>query len=165
MDVCGIDPGLEVTGYAVVRVEGDSPTLLEAGTLTTRRSDELPSRLVNLASAFAEVLNQWHPVAVGVEQLYAHYKHPRTAIQMAHARGVLLAAASQDNVVVHSLSATHVKKFLTGNGRASKQQVQMAVQAMFRLPALPEPNDVADAIAVACCCANHLTSATLEVCQ
>ncbi len=163
MDVCGIDPGLEVTGYAVIRVSGDTSSILDAGTLTTSRKVALPERLVQLSDDFEEVLAQWQPFAVGVEQLYAHYAHPRTAIQMGHARGILLAAAQRAGAQVHSFGATRIKKYLTGNGRASKTQVQQAVQAMFGLPGLPEPNDVADAIAAACCCANELASSKLEV--
>ncbi|MCY2926240.1 MAG: crossover junction endodeoxyribonuclease RuvC, partial [Planctomycetota bacterium] len=88
---------------------------------------------------------------VAVEKLYAHYKHPSTAILMGHARGVILLAAEQAGVGVRNLPATHVKKSLTGNGHASKLQVQRAIQAVCHLSALPEPPDVADALAIALC--------------
>ena len=162
MDVCGIDPGLETTGYAVIRAAGDSPSVLDAGVFTTRPADLLPQRLVQLADDFEEVLRQWRPALVGVEQLYAHYKHPRTAVQMAHARGVLLSAAHRSGAAVRSFSATHIKKYLTGNGRASKTQMRQAVQALFNLPVPPESADVADAIAVAFCCAAQPATSTLE---
>jgi crossover junction endodeoxyribonuclease RuvC len=86
-----------------------------------------------------------------VEQIFAHYQHPRTAILMAHVRGVILLAAAQRGVTTHSLSATTIKKTITGSGRAPKTQMQRVVQQELRLAKLPEPPDVADALAVALC--------------
>lgn len=156
MDVCGIDPGLAVTGYAVVRMNGDNPCILDAGCLRTTKAASLPARLVQLVEDFEEVLSQWQPSAVGVELLYSHYRHPRTAIQMGHARGVMLYAARRQGIRVFAYGATHVKRYLTGNGRAGKVQVQRAIQSLFGLPAPPEPNDVADAIAIAYCCGREI---------
>jgi crossover junction endodeoxyribonuclease RuvC len=96
-------------------------------------------------------MDQFRPQAVAVEQLYAHYDHPRTAILMAHARGVVFLAAAQRGVPVISYNATRIKKTVTGNGRAPKDQVQRAVQRELGLAALPEPPDVADALAAALC--------------
>jgi crossover junction endodeoxyribonuclease RuvC len=86
-----------------------------------------------------------------VEQLYAHYQHPRTAILMAHARGVVLLAAGQTGLPVISYNATRIKKTVTGSGRAGKDQVQRTIQRELGLGALPEPPDVADALAAALC--------------
>jgi len=88
---------------------------------------------------------------MAIEQIHSVYQHPRTAILMAHARGVMLLCAAQHRVPVEGYSATRVKKTLAGSGRASKQQIQRAVQQELGLAALPEPNDVADALAVAMC--------------
>ena len=88
---------------------------------------------------------------VAVEQLYSHYEHPQTAILMGHARGVIFLAAGQRGLPVISYAATRIKKTITGNGRASKEQVQRTVQRELGLPQLPEPPDVADALAVALC--------------
>src|SRR5262245_36148097 len=82
------------------------------------------------------------------EDLYAHYKHPRTAIRMGHARGVVLALAARNGLSVAHINATQIKKMLTGNGHASKGQMQRAVAGTLRLACLPEPHDVADAIAI-----------------
>jgi crossover junction endodeoxyribonuclease RuvC len=97
------------------------------------------------------VLDQWKPVAMAVEQLYAHYEHPRTAILMAHARGVYFLAGGQRNIPVISYAATKVKKLVTGSGRASKEQMQHAVARELGLAGPPEPHDVADALAIALC--------------
>jgi crossover junction endodeoxyribonuclease RuvC len=111
----------------------------------------MSERLEQLYRDLTEILGELKPDLVAMEQLYAHYKHPRTAILMGHARGILLLACQQAKVSVRSVAATHVKKSLTGNGHASKLQVQRSIQAAFRLPALPQPPDVADAMAIALC--------------
>ena len=88
---------------------------------------------------------------VAVEQLYAHYNHPRTAILMAHARGVIFLAAAKHSLPVVSYNATSIKKTITGHGRASKEQMQQAIMSELSLPKLPEPHDVSDALAAALC--------------
>jgi crossover junction endodeoxyribonuclease RuvC len=97
------------------------------------------------------VIDDYAPEAVVVEQLYAHYDHPRTAILMAHARGVILLAAAQRELPVVSYNASRIKKTITGHGRASKEQMQHTMQRELGLPHLPEPADVADALAAALC--------------
>jgi crossover junction endodeoxyribonuclease RuvC len=162
MDVCGIDPGLERTGFAVLRVDGRTTTILDAGFFKTNPRDDLAVRLAHMQVDIEQVLDRWSPGRVGVEQLYAHYKHPRTAILMGHARGVFLAAAARRDIPVDSYNPTEVKRFLTGNGRASKVQMQRAIKATLGLDYIPEPNDVADAMAVAVCCANSQTRGRVE---
>src|SRR5262249_4304003 len=98
-----------------------------------------------------EVIEQFRPDVVAVEQLYAHYNHPRTAILMAHARGVIFLAAGLRGLPVVSYSATRIKKTITGNGHASKDQEQRTIQRELGLDKLPEPADVADALAAALC--------------
>jgi len=101
--------------------------------------------------ATAESLREAGVEPVSLEELYSHYKRPRTAILMGHARGVIYLAAAQAGVPVSSYSATQVKRILTGSGRASKGQVQRAIQRELRMVSLPEPPDVADALALAIC--------------
>jgi len=151
--VCGIDPGLGVTGYAVVRAEGASPTIVDAGVCRFDPRESLAARLAAVERDITAILSEHQPALLAVEQLYSHYNHPRTAILMGHARGVIFAAAGRLGIEVRSYSATRVKRYLTGNGRANKPQMQRAIQAALGLPALPEPADVADAIAIALCAA------------
>jgi crossover junction endodeoxyribonuclease RuvC len=149
--ILGIDPGLQVTGYGIIET---GPFVREAGiikSLEGRRSVEVASRLLCLYNGIVEVLDQYRPDVMAVEQLFAHYQHPRTAILMAHARAVMLLAASQRGLPVVSYNATLVKKTITGSGRASKEQVQRTIQRELGLAKLPEPADVADALAVALC--------------
>lgn len=149
--VLGVDPGLQRTGYALVRTIGpcDQWQLREAGVIRLDRRRSLPERLVDLEAHLAAILQQHAPPVLACEELYAHYRHPRTAILMGHARGVILALAQRRGVQVLSISATHAKKLLTGRGHAAKAQVQRAVAISLRLAQVPEPHDVADAIAVA----------------
>jgi crossover junction endodeoxyribonuclease RuvC len=158
--ILGIDPGLHITGYGLVEIGAAAARIVEAGTLRTDAKADLAGRITSLYSDLTELLAEMKPDVVAIEQLYAHYKHPRTAILMGHARGVLLLAAQQTGVVVRHLAATNVKKSLTGNGHASKLQMQRAIQAICHLDAPPEPPDVADAIAIALCAGRHGPLAT-----
>jgi crossover junction endodeoxyribonuclease RuvC len=105
---------------------------------------------------FKAIIKKFKPDLVTVEELYSHYAHPKTAILMGHARGVILQSAAEAKIEVKSFSATRIKKAITGNGRASKMQVQRAIKSLLGLQKLPTPADVADAIAAAICCANEL---------
>ena len=157
--VLGIDPGLNLTGYAAVDFAANGPGIVEAGTLRTDAKAPLARRIAQLHAELQQVLAELRPDLAAIEQLYAHYKHPRTAVLMAHARGIVLLACQQASVAVRSLAATKIKKNLTGNGHASKRQVQRAVQAVCKLDDLPEPPDVADAIAIALCAGTTKLSA------
>jgi crossover junction endodeoxyribonuclease RuvC len=126
-------------------------SLLEAGVIRLTRARSLPERLVELEAGLDAIIAAYHPAALACEELYAHYRHPRTAIQMAHARGVILALAARHGLQFLPVAPTHVKKLLTGSGRAGKRQMQRAVMVSLGLPVLPEPADVADAIAIALC--------------
>ena len=156
MRILGIDPGLQVCGYAALEAGLQGENLIEAGVIRTDRQLPLEEKLHRIAQDMEALLNNLTPDVVAVEQLYAHYAHPRTAILMGHARGVILQCCAEHRIDVKSFSATKIKKATTGNGRASKVQMQRAVQSLMSLPELPEPNDVADAIAVALCCANNM---------
>ncbi len=156
MRIVGIDPGLEVTGYAVLDCAGGEVSIVDAGVIKTNRRWELAKRLVVLSQELGELLDEHEPGVMAVEELYSHYRFPRTSILMGHARGVILEAAGKLDIKVMSYAATRVKKSITGNGRASKEQVQMAVKAEFKLSKTPKPADVADALAIGLCCAKEL---------
>src|SRR5580700_3592087 len=111
MRVLGIDPGLQITGYGVVDFKR-KPELVGGGVLRLDAKASLASRLVELESELGELLEEYKPDVCAVEQLYAHYKHPRTAILMGHARGVILLAAERRGVRVEQVSANRVKKSL-----------------------------------------------------
>ncbi len=156
MRILGIDPGLQVCGYAVIEANSGQEELIEAGVFRTDGSVSLERRLAQIAEDTNSILEKFAPGIVAVEELYSHYKHPKTAILMGHARGVILQRSADAEAEVKSFAATRIKKSLTGNGHASKMQMQRAIQSMLSLAKLPEPADVADAIAVALCCANEM---------
>ena len=121
--ILGVDPGLEVTGYAVVEARPAGPRVCEAGVIRSAEGRPQPtwhSVFVALYNGIVEVIEQFQPEVVAVEQLFAHYEHPRTAILMAHARGVIFLAAGQHDLPVVSYNATRIKKTITGSGRASQ---------------------------------------------
>lgn len=150
--ILGVDPGLQRTGYAFLSGSGPASVVLrEAGVVRLNPRASLETRLVELEQALRELIEVHRPDRLVCEQLYAHYKHPRTAILMGHARGVILLVAASRGVEVSSVAATNVKKLITGSGRAGKGQVQRAVAQALRLPTLPEPHDVSDALAMALC--------------
>jgi crossover junction endodeoxyribonuclease RuvC len=128
--ILGIDPGLGITGYGVIDIGSQPPQLCEAGILRTADDDAeiLPEKVLSVYNGIVEIITQFAPEAMAVEQLYAHYDHPRTAILMGHARGVILLAAAQQKIPIVSYAATQVKKIITGNGRAPKEQVQRTIQ-------------------------------------
>ncbi|MHC4118195.1 MAG: crossover junction endodeoxyribonuclease RuvC [Planctomycetota bacterium] len=161
MRILGIDPGLHVCGYACLEAERGEEKLIEAGVIRTERDDVLERRLNRIAADIESLLGSFGPEVVAVEELYSHYAHPRTAILMGHARGVILQKCAEAAVEVRSFSATRIKKSVTGNGRASKEQVQRTIRTILCLSELPEPNDVADAIAAAMCCANSTKGVTI----
>lgn len=158
MRILGIDPGLQVCGYACLDTSREQNRLIEAGVMRTPAGLPIEARLNQIAEDTESLLRTFKPDVVAVEELYSHYAHPKTAIMMGHARGVILQKCAQEAVEVRSFSATRIKKSLTGNGRASKEQVQRTIQTLLSLPMLPEPNDVADAMAAATCCANSMNS-------
>jgi crossover junction endodeoxyribonuclease RuvC len=149
--VLGIDPGLHRTGYAVVQYNGKESDLKEAGVLKTKETDTLQLRLKSIYDSVQEVIEEFHPDSVVIENLYSHYSHPLTAVIMGHARGIIFLCAADHNLPVVCYAATRIKKSVTGNGRASKMQVQRSIKSIMKLGHLPEPSDVADAIAVALC--------------
>ncbi|HMP02639.1 MAG TPA: crossover junction endodeoxyribonuclease RuvC [Gemmatales bacterium] len=148
--ILGIDPGLHVAGYAVLAGPARGPELLEAGVIRSAGTT-MPERLLSLYRGVGEVIAQFQPQVMAVEELYAHYDHPRTAILMGHARGVFLLAAAAAGLETAAYAATEVKKLIAGHGRATKEQMQLVIQREFHLATPPDPPDVADAIAVALC--------------
>jgi len=159
--VIGVDPGLNVTGYGVIDCRGADVKLIEAGVLRSPRSrgDNLPPRLESLFSGLRELMEEFHPQAMCLEEVYTHASYPRTSILMGHARGVICLAAEMTGIPVVSLSAKRIKQAVTGNGNASKLQVQRAVQHYFTLDHTPHPPDVADALAAALCYVNWVRHA------
>ena len=150
--VVGIDPGLGVTGYAVVDAGPRGAFVVEAGVIRTKGAKSaMGDRLELIHNGVLEVLDAFPAAALALEQVHSHPRHPRTSILMAHARGVIVLAAALRGVPVFGYAAARIKKSLTGSGKAPKEQMQHAIKTELGLDRLPEPHDVADACAVALC--------------
>lgn len=149
--ILGIDPGLNTTGYGVIRVSRGQFQLIEAGIVRSKAKASIEERLMEIHTGVTEVLQQHKPDFLALEQLFSHYSRPKTAILMGHARGVICLAAGTAGIAVKSFEPTKVKKVMTGNGHAPKHQIQLAVKLQLNLAEVPEPADVADALAIAVC--------------
>ena len=156
MRILGIDPGLQITGYGVIDYDRARPKLIDGGVIRLKPKTSIPDRLVELEIELESLIDEHKPDVCAVELLYSHYNHPRTAILMGHARGVILLVAARKGVRVEQYAANRVKQSLTGFGHASKPQMQRAIQSLWNLKTAPEPADVADALAVALCCGQAL---------
>jgi crossover junction endodeoxyribonuclease RuvC len=163
MKVLGVDPGLRVSGYAVITSQSGKLQVVDAGTIRVDEKLSLAQRLQQIYFDADALLLEQEPDVMGVEELYSHYKHPRTAILMGHARSMFLLAAAQRGIEVRDFSATRIKKSLTGSGRAGKEQMQRAVQTQLQLAEIPASADVADALAIAMCCFTEMSKPKLKV--
>lgn len=147
----GIDPGLNRTGYALLERRTGGPALLEGGIVRSSPKDSLQRRVHEIATGVREVVTELNPGIVAMEQIFSHGRNLKTSLQLAHVRGAILATLAEASVTVVHYSPTQIKRLLTGSGRAPKEQIQHAVKAELKLAEIPEPNDVADASAIALC--------------
>ena len=145
----GIDPGLAATGFGVIDAGGRGFDVLDAGVIATGVGLGLDERVQRLYEGVWGLLVKHAPAALVLEDLYSEYRFPRTALLMAHARGVVCLAARQREVRVLAVAPAEVKRALTGNGAAAKEQVQRGVQHRLGLAQPPRPSHVADALALA----------------
>jgi crossover junction endodeoxyribonuclease RuvC len=151
--VLGIDPGVANTGYGVVAQHGGRLVALDGGVLETAASSEAGARLAEIHAGIANLIDEYRPDALAVEDLYFG-ANARSAFAVGQARGVVLLAAGQRGVPCASYTPQQVKGAVCGSGRAAKDQVQRMVQTLLALPDLPRPDHAADALAVAICHAN-----------
>lgn len=149
--VLGVDPGLNRTGYAILERSKGGPVLREGGVLRSTAGLTLAERITEIGNGLREVIAEFQPQVLAIEQVFSSAQFPKTAILMAHARGAILYAASDAKLPVVDYAPREIKRLLTGSGKASKEQVQHAIRNELGLDQLLEPNDVADAFAVALC--------------
>lgn len=150
MRVLGTDPGIAITGYGVVESSGDHLVALTYGVVTTPPTWSLPQRLQEIYARLRELVAEWRPESAAVEELFFS-KNARTALTVGHARGVILLALADAGVSIHEYKPAEVKGAVTGYGAAPKAQVQLMVQHLLGLAVMPQPDDAADALAMAIC--------------
>lgn len=151
MRVLGIDPGTAITGYAVVEETQGSLRLVTIGVIRTPAKTPLASRLQQIYTGLREVVAAHHPEASAVEELFFS-RNARTAMAVGHARGVTLLALADAGLAIAEYTPMQIKQAVTGYGNAGKQQVQEMVRMLLKLQVTPQPDDAADAAAVAICC-------------
>ena len=147
----GIDPGLNRTGYALLERSSRGPVLREGGLIRSTRGRSLAERVHEIAAGLREVLEEFQPHVLAIEQVFSLVRNPKSALLMAHARGAILSMAVEHGIPVVHYTPTQVKRLLTGSGKAGKEQIQRAIKTELGLDRLLEPHDVADAFAVALC--------------
>lgn len=157
MLVLGIDPGTAITGYGIVHSDGQLLAPVSYGVVTTSADTPLYRRLLKLHSELQALIASHRPSQVAVEEIFFS-RNARTALSVGHARGVILLAAAEAGLPVHSYSPLEVKKAVTGYGRATKEQMQRMVRLLLSLASTPQPDDAADALAVAICHAHSFST-------
>ena len=150
MRILGIDPGLATVGFGVVEVNKNKLTVLGYGAITTPPSMAFHDRLLTISKNMMSLLASYDPTQCAVESLF-FTKNVSTGIQVAHARGVIMCALASHNIEPASYPPTAIKQAITGYGGSEKKQMQYMVKETLRLPSVPTPDDVADALAVAIC--------------
>ena len=155
--IFGIDPGIATIGFAVLDAEVNQLKLQTCGVITTPAHTSLSSRLSRIYSDMEELLIQFKPDAVSIEELFFN-TNITTGISVAHGRGVILLACERNGIPVTEYTPLQVKQAVTGYGRADKKQVMEMVRRLCSLNDIPKPDDAADAVALAICHARSTTS-------
>ena len=160
MLVLGIDPGSAITGFGLVKEAGNNLRAVDYGCIRTAPSEPLEARLQKIYLEVCQLIEKYKPDHFAVEELFFN-KNVRTALTVGQARGVILLAGAQCGLMVHEYTPLQVKQAVVGYGRAEKAQIQFMVKTMLSLPAIPKPDDVADALAVAICHSHYYKSARI----
>jgi len=153
MLILGIDPGTAITGFGLVDYLGNRFSMVECGCIRTQAGLPLAERLQTIHRELLNNIKQYNPAHVAVEELFFN-NNARTALAVGHARGVILLTAAESGLPVFEYTPLQVKQAVVGFGRAAKAQVEYMVKKILCIPAVPGPDDVADALAVAICHAN-----------
>lgn len=157
MIVLGIDPGVATIGFGVVRAQRQRNTLIRYGVITTPPGIPLSSRLLQISNDVEELIRQFHPDEMAVEELF-FTKNITTGIAVAHGRGVILLSAEKLGVPVFEYTPMQVKQAVVGYGKAEKKQVMLMTQRLLGMKEIPRPDDAADALALAICHSRAATS-------
>jgi crossover junction endodeoxyribonuclease RuvC len=145
----GLDPGLAATGFAVVGCLQRGGSLSDWGAITTRAGEATHLRLLEIYGAVRALIDQWRPDVIAVEDVYVLDRYPRAAIQLGEVKGVIALAAAEAHLEFLQVKPAEIKRALTGNGRAPKQQVHAAVQRSLGLSHGITPDHASDAAAIA----------------
>ena len=149
MRALGIDPGLALMGYGLIDSTGDTLTAVDYGVISTSSESAIVDRLSKIYHSLNTLIDQYKPSEVAIESFIA--RNLRTALAVGQARGVAILAAANNGLPVYDYTPLRVKQQVAGYGRGSKTQIQMMVKILLRLECIPQPDDAADALAIAIC--------------
>lgn len=157
MLILGIDPGYAIVGFGLVESRGTRQKLVACGAINTPAGVRLSARLLQIANDLEELINQFKPDAMAIEELYFN-NNVTTGIGVAQARGVIVMTAEKMGIPIYEYNPSQVKMSVVGYGKAEKRQVMDMTKRLLGLSAVPKPDDAADAVAVALCHARSSTS-------
>ena len=155
MIILGVDPGLQNTGFAVLKADKNSHEIVQSGLIKTSHSQAFDQRLKTIYDSLCHIIGQYQFDTVALEEIF-YSRNIKVALKMSHARGVTILAAANYQIPTVEYSAREIKQAVTGNGNASKHQVQQMVSRLLNLPSTPSIFDVTDAMAAAYCHSQRL---------
>ena len=150
MNILGIDPGLGTTGYGIISNINNEMGLVDFGTIKTSPKDSLSKRLKIIFDDISALIIKYKPSIFSIEEIF-YSNNVKSSLLLGHARGVAIAAAATNNIIVYEYSAKKIKQSLTGNGNAHKEQVKFMVKNLLKLQEAPKSNDASDALAIGLC--------------
>ena len=150
MNVLGIDPGLVNTGYGIISSINNNFELIDYGVIKTNSKDKLSNRLKIIFNEVNQLINKYNPKVLSIEEIF-YSKNVKSSLLLGHARGVAMAAASVNEMLVYEFAARKVKQSLTGNGNAHKDQVRFMVKNLLKMNEAPKSEDASDALGIALC--------------
>lgn len=156
MIILGVDPGTLITGYGVIRKNGVSLSVLEAGVIRIPAPDSMPLRLRRIYAELCRIIEEFHPDEFAIETAF-YSRNAQSALKIGQARGVSILAGVNFEIPVSEYSPREIKKSVVGNGAASKEQVQYMIKSLLKLKTMPEYFDASDALAVAVCHSHRIT--------
>lgn len=157
MRILGLDPGIATVGFSILDSDGPHSRLVTCGVITTPAHTPLAARLDRIYSDLEEIIREFHPEVMAVEELFFS-KNITTGISVAQGRGIVLLCAYRAGLELFEYTPMQVKQAVVGYGLAEKKQVMDMVKRILNLPAVPRPDDAADAVAIALCHARSSTS-------
>ena len=153
MIILGIDPGTAIIGYGIIKKD-ENLSLIDYGCITTSAKLTTAERLTILYKELKKIINKYKPNIASVEKLF-FCKNIKTAITVSQARGVILLTINKAGIPIFEYTPLEIKQAITSYGKAEKIQVQKMVKILLKLKKIPKPDDAADALATAICCANN----------
>ena len=154
MRILGVDPGISITGFSIIDSKKNRTSLLAYGTIRPKSKDSLPKRLNYLFEEVNKILDQFSPDVLAIEDAF-YSNNVKSAMILGQARGCIILAASQADILIYEFAPRKVKMSVCGNGAASKEQVSYMVTKILKLEKAPTPLDVSDAMAVGLCYINQ----------